>query len=285
MSAHKRGLGRGLAALLGEPKAASDQLQQIPVDKIRPNPFQPRKKFDEETMRELRTSIAEYGILVPLIVREKGDGFELIAGERRWRAAAALQKPSVPAIIRASDDRDTLEVAIIENLQRENLGALEEAAGFAYLMQEYAFTQEQVAERLGKSRPAITNTLRLLSLSDPIKAMLADGRLSAGHGRALLAAPESERFTLAQRAVAEGLSVRALERIAGAAATPERFGPVAEKPLSADEQEFESKLRFRLGTHVALRRAGKGGRIEIRFGGDDELMRLADLLLGEGGAR
>ena len=281
-AAPKRGLGRGLSALLGEPKSAGDELQQIPLEKITPNPFQPRKHFDEASLGELSASIAEYGVLVPIIVRARGAGYELVAGERRWRAAASLQQATIPAIVRESDDRDSLEVAIIENLQRENLGALEEAAGFASLMGEYAFTQEQLAQRLGKSRPAIANALRLLGLSDAIKALIAGGRLSAGHARALLAAPEKDRLTLAQRAIDEGLSVRSLERLCGAVSTPLQSEPNKEfKPPSPEEAEFESRLRFRLGAHVALRRHGKGGKIEIRFANEKELIRIGEVLLGE----
>ncbi|HEY9180870.1 MAG TPA: ParB/RepB/Spo0J family partition protein, partial [Candidatus Baltobacteraceae bacterium] len=219
-SAPKRGLGRGLGALLGDPPATSataaplvDAIRQVPVDRIRPNPHQPRKTFDPQSLDELKASIAEHGVLVPVLVRERGDGFELIAGERRWRACAALQRATVPAIVRASDDRESLEVAIIENLQRENLNALEEAAGFAQLIDAHDFTQEQVAQRLGKSRPAVTNALRLLGLPEPIKALIADGSLSAGHARAILAAPEAQRVELARRSAQLGLSVRALERI------------------------------------------------------------------------
>ncbi|MFZ0573956.1 MAG: ParB/RepB/Spo0J family partition protein, partial [Candidatus Cybelea sp.] len=185
MSAPKRGLGRGLAALLGESvvpiSSSQDIVREIPLTEITPNPFQPRKTFDGAALDELKASIAEYGILVPVIVRRRGNGYELIAGERRWRASAALQRPSIPAIVRSSDDRQTLEFAIVENLQREDLNALEEAAGFQYLIDEHGLTQEEVARRLGKSRPAIANTLRLLALPDSIKAMLADARLSAGH--------------------------------------------------------------------------------------------------------
>jgi len=281
VSVPKRGLGRGLDALLGEAKTER-QVEAVPVELVRPNPFQPRKRFDDATMDELRASIAEYGVLVPVIVRARGDGYELIAGERRWRAAAALRQSTIPAIVRASDDRDTLEVAIIENLQREDLGPLEEASGFAHLMEAYEYTQEQLAERLAKSRPSVANALRLLTLSDAIKALIADGRLSAGHARALLAAPVRDRLALAQRAIAERLSVRQLERLAGAVTTKqtvERSTP--SNPLTAEEQDFESKLRFRLGTHVALRRSGSGGKIEIKFANDRDLIRVADILLGE----
>ncbi len=282
MTVQKRGLGRGLGALLGEgavPVATSHEIvREIPVDEITPNPFQPRKSFDETALDELKTSIGEYGVLVPIIVRRRDDGYELVAGERRWRACAALRRPTIPAIVRASDDRQTLEFAIVENLQRENLNPLEEAAGFQYLIDEYDLTQDELAHRLGKSRPAVANALRLLSLTDQIKVMLVDGRLSAGHARALLAVPEEHRLSLAQRAVSEGLTVRALERLAAAPSTPKSATTARE--LNADERTFESRLRERFGTRVALIRQNRGGRIEFRFTNDDELIRLGDLLLG-----
>jgi ParB family chromosome partitioning protein len=284
MRAPKRGLGRGLAALLGETavpvSSAQEVVRDIPVTEIRPNPFQPRKSFTPEALDELKNSIAEYGVLVPIIVRRREDGYELIAGERRWRACAALLRPTVPAIVRASDDRQTLEFAIVENLQRENLNPLEEAAGFAHLIEEYDLTQEEVARRLGKSRPAVANTLRLLGLADSIKAMLIDGRLSAGHARALLAAPEPLRRTLAQRIVDDGLTVRALERLIGVAPATRSQRPVETRGLSPDERTFESRLREKFGTHVAVIHARRGGRIELRFSNDEELTRLGDLLLG-----
>ncbi len=285
MSAAKRGLGRGLAALLGDsavPVAGSQEVvREIAVTAITPNPFQPRTTFDAGALDELKASIAEYGVLVPIIVRRRGEGYELIAGERRWRACAALLRPTIPAIVRASDDRQTLEFAIVENLQRENLNPLEEAAGFQYLMSEYGLTQEEVARRLGKSRPAVANALRLLGLSDAIKAMLVAGSLSAGHARALLGAPEPARTTLAQRAIDEGLSVRALERLIATAASPPPPARPAARALSPEESEFEARLRARFGTHVALVRYERGGRIELRFSNDEELMRLSDLLLDE----
>lgn len=285
MSAPKRGLGRGLAALLGDaavPTSSSQEMvREIPVGEIRPNPFQPRKHFDAAELDELKASIAEYGVLVPAIVRRRGDGYELVAGERRWRACAALERPTIPAIVRASDDRETLELAIVENLQRADLNPLEEAAGFQYLIDEYELTQEELARRLGKSRPAVANALRLLSLSDSIKAMLVDGRLSAGHGRALLAVPDPERVALATRAADQGLTVRALERLAAVAETPRPKAAPALRALSPEERDFEGRLRERFGTHVAVVRYGRGGRIEFRFGDDDELTRLGDLLLDD----
>ncbi len=286
MSAQRRGLGRGLAALLGEsavPVAGSHEIvREIPVTEIRPNPFQPRKSFDSTTLDELKTSIAEYGVLVPVIVRRRDDGYELIAGERRWRACAALLRPTIPAIVRTTDDRQTLEFAIVENLQREDLNPLEEAAGFQYLIDEYGLTQEELARRLGKSRPAVANSLRLLGLSDAVKTMLVDGRLSAGHARALLAAPEADRVALAQRAVTEGLTVRALERLTAPATKPRSRHVAAQRELSPEERDFEARLRERFGTRVALVHYKRGGRIEFRFENEGELTRLGDLLLGEG---
>jgi len=281
MSQPKRGLGRGLGALLGDvpvptSPGAQEALREVPVARITPNPFQPRSNFDRAAMDDLKSSIEAYGVLVPIIVRRRGENFELIAGERRWRACAELHRPTMPAIVRESDDRDSLEVAITENLQRENLNPLEEAVGFSSLMDEYGFTQEDLAQRLGRSRPAIANALRLLALPDGIKAMLVDGRLTAGHGRALLAAPAVDRLRLAERAVRDGLSVRALERLTGAVKT-QTAGRTRE--LSADEHAFESRLREKYGTHVALVRGGRGGKIEFRFAGEDELLRLSDLLL------
>ncbi|MGH7756822.1 MAG: ParB/RepB/Spo0J family partition protein, partial [Vulcanimicrobiaceae bacterium] len=191
MSAPKRGLGRGLGALLGDDETRPENdLRQIPVAAIRPNPQQPRTNFDAQALVELESSIRELGVLVPIIVRPVGDaGYELIAGERRWRAAAAARLELIPAIVRSADDRASLELAVVENLQRENLDPLEEAMGFAHLIDEYDFTQERLAERLGRSRPAVANALRLLGLSDPIKAALRAGSMSAGHARALLAVP------------------------------------------------------------------------------------------------
>jgi ParB family chromosome partitioning protein len=284
MSVPKRGLGRGLAALLGDaavPVSTSHEIvREIPVTEITPNPFQPRKSFEAAPLDELKASIAEYGVLVPIIVRRREGGYELIAGERRWRACATLQRPTIPAIVRASDDRQTLEYAMVENLQRENLNPLEEAAGFAHLIDEYGLTQEELARRLGRSRPAVANTLRLLGLSDAVKAMLVDGRLSAGHARALLTAPESARGVLAQRAVDEALTVRALERLA-AAGSPKTPSRPTLRALSPEERDFESRLRARFGTHVAIVRYGRGGRIEFRFSSDDELIRLGDLLVSD----
>jgi ParB family chromosome partitioning protein len=294
-TAPKRGLGRGLGALLGDAPVPTspatpapavppgDIIRQIPVEKIRPNPYQPRKSFEPAALEELKSSISEHGVLVPVLVRERGEGFELIAGERRWRATAALQLPTIPAIVRPSDDRESLEVAIIENLQREDLNPLEEAAGIAQLIEAHQFTQEQVAQRLGKSRPSVTNILRLLTLSEPIKALIADGRVTLGHAKALLGAPDSARWPLAQRVANEGISVRALERIVAALLTPQQGKPAApaQRELTPEEREFESRLRTHIGGPVALRRSGRGGSIEIKFSSETDLIRISEILLGE----
>jgi ParB family transcriptional regulator, chromosome partitioning protein len=286
----KRGLGRGLGALLGDaattdvttaphPNAKREGLPQIALTKIRPNPRQPRQTFAAAALDELAASIAAFGVLVPIIVRERADGYELIAGERRCRAAQAAGLETIPAIVRPADDRESLEVAIIENLQRENLDPLEEAMGFAHLMEAYDFTQEQVAERLGRSRPAIANALRLLSLPDSIKALVREGKLSAGHARAILAIPPERRESLARRAVEEELSVRALERLAQDVA-PKRARAKAAQQREADE-EFVERLRYRFATQVRVVAQERGGTIELRYADPSDLMRIVDLLLGD----
>lgn len=292
MSAKRtRGLGRGLDALLGgaplpvapvesTESAQGAELREIPLDRIVPNPFQPRKHFDESALDELKQSIELHGLLVPIIVRPRGDRFQLVAGERRWRACAALQRPTIPAIVREESDRESLEMAIVENLQREDLNALEEAAGFALLIDDYDLTQEEVAQRVGKSRPAVANALRLLSLADAIKALIAQGRLSAGHARALLAAPESQRLALAARAITGELTVRDLERLASGSRAPQpKRTQASQRGLSPEERDFESRLREHFGTRVTLVRSGKGGRIELHFADEKELLDLGDRLL------
>ena len=295
MSAPKRGLGKGLGALLpGGPMAAGARtsaavavappprtgLIEVPVASISPNPHQPRTMFDAGALDELRASIAELGVLVPIIVRKlNGDKYELIAGERRWRATTAAGLETIPAIIREADNRESLEVAIIENLQRENLDPLEEAMGFAHLMEAYEFTQEQVAQRVGRSRPAIANALRLLNLSDAIKALVREGTISAGAARALLAISEDKREAIAKRAAAEGLSVRVLEALAR---EPDPAKPkTAPVKIDAETAAVVDRLRYKFATQVALVKRERGGSIEIRFSDDDELLRIVDVLLGE----
>jgi ParB family chromosome partitioning protein len=286
----KRGLGSGLGALLGDGGTADvttaapppkRDLQQIPIAQIRPNPHQPRTTFEPGALDELRASIAAFGVLVPVIVRERAGGYELIAGERRLRASQAAGLQTIPAIVRAAGDREALEVAIIENLQRENLDALEEAMGFAHLMEAHEFTQEQVAERVGKSRPAIANALRLLSLPDSIKQFVRDGKLTAGHGRALLAMPAERRESMARRAVDEDLSVRALEKLAQDAAPKRTRASVPAQRATTDDDAFVERLRFKFATHVRVVQHERGGTIELRYSDASDLVRIADLLLGD----
>jgi len=284
MSAPNRGLGRGLGALLGQERETVPGLLEIPVASIRPNPQQPRKTFDVGALDELRQSIAELGVLVPIIVRAlpaREGTYELIAGERRWRAATAARLATIPAIVRDADNRASLEFAIVENLQRRDLDPLEEAMGYQHLIDEYHFTQDRLAERLGKSRPAIANALRLLALSDPIQARLRGGQLSAGHARALLAVPLELREGLAARVERDQLTVRDIERIAAGRREPAPRGTAAPKPKSADVREVENRLRYLLGAPVAIVPGTAGGRLEIRYGSTDELIRIVDVLLRE----
>jgi len=282
----KRGLGRGLGAFLDSPTTdvttpPQRGLNHIAIARIKPNPNQPRKTFDANALDELRGSIAEFGVLVPIIVRVSGADYELIAGERRWRAAQAAGLESLPAIVRQADERESLEVAIIENLQRENLDPLEEAMGFAHLMEAYAFTQERVAERVGRSRPAIANALRLLALPDGVKSLLRGGAISAGHARALLALPAERRETMAKRIADEGLTVRAVEQLGQATAAVKRQRATTPAKHSSDDDELLEKLRYRFAAHVNLVPRERGGVIEIRYADAADLLRISDVLLGE----
>jgi ParB family chromosome partitioning protein len=293
MSALKRGLGRGLGALLGDVKPATvtgtlapqpaGGITQVRVDAIKPNPQQPRKVFEPEALAELQQSIRELGVLVPILVRECGDGYELIAGERRWRAAAALRLETIPVIVRDSDDRTSLEVAIVENVLREDLDPLEEAMGYANLIEEYGYTQERVAERLGKRRSTVANALRLLSLPDAIKAEVRTGKVSAGHARALLAIEGELQLATARRVVDEGLTVRDVERIGAELSTTKSRTPrkAPANGKSPDIERVETSLRYRFGTHAAIEPAGQGGRIVLRYTNGEDLIRLVDLLLSQ----
>jgi len=255
---------------------------QIALGEIVPNRNQPRKTFDPETLDELRASIVEFGVLVPIIVRANGDRFELIAGERRWRAANAAGLDTIPAIVRTADERESLEVAIIENLQRENLDPLEEAMGFAHLMEAYGFTQERVAERLGRSRSAVANTLRLLALPDGAKALLRSGAISAGHARALLALPPERRDVVAERIVRDGLTVRAVEELVRPATRVRKTAAPVSRPAGTNDNEaLLERLRYAFATHVALVPRERGGVIEIRYADDVDLLRISDLLLAQ----
>ena len=295
-SPHRRSLGRGLDALLGaEPEAAPDEARQaasagraplaIPVASIRPGRLQPRRRFAPEEIAGLAQSIREKGVLQPVLVRpvagEPGV-YELVAGERRWRAAQQAQLHEIPALVREFADRDTLEVALVENLQRQDLTAIEEARGYQRMIDDFRRTQEEVAEIVGKSRPHVANTLRLLALPLPVQEMLEDNRLSPGHARPLVGLEEAER--VAARIVAGGLSVRETERLAqrvkdgGSAALEGRRRAGAsdrEGNRSADLVALEHDLAERLGLVVEIKAKGETGAVTIRY---KSLEQLDDLL-------
>ena len=302
----KPALGRGLGALLGgAPTAAKppqpgppasvpvatpapvidarERVQRVPLDRIRPCAFQPRKDFPPEALRELADSIREQGIVQPLIVRDRGDHFELIAGERRWRAAQLLNLPEVPIILREADDRAVLELALIENLQRENLNAIEEAQGYSQLMTQFQLTQEEVATKVGKSRAVVANALRLLKLSAVLQGYIRDGRLSVGHAKVVFGlATEKLQQQAAERIIKDGLNVRQTEglvaKLEERAAGPTK--PATITPLTKDAHvaDLENRIREKLGTKVQLRYSQGKGNLEISFFNDDELERILQIL-------
>ena len=278
----KVALGRGLDALipdLSQEKAGSRDFFSCEIDRIRPNRYQPRRHFSETDLDELRRSIAEQGILQPLLVRPDGRGYELIAGERRLRAAKMAGLTAVPVMVKTISDSELLAVSIIENIQRADLNPLEEADAYHRLMTEFSLTQEQVADRVGKGRPTVANFLRLRSLAEPIQASILSGELSMGHARALLSAESGARQLAAwRRVIKEGLSVReteALVRRLKNEAPPEKPVRAPEDPYFSDLAE---RLSRRFGTRVKIQRRGKKGKLEIEFYSDDDLDRLLALL-------
>ncbi|GIU93246.1 MAG: chromosome partitioning protein ParB [Acidimicrobiia bacterium] len=275
MSGRRGGLGRGLEALI--PTGSGSALLQIPVDRIRPNPHQPRSRFDEESIAALAESIAEIGLLQPVVVKEAEDGgYVLVAGERRWRAARRAGLAEIPALVRSGDDRAALTEALVENLQREDLSPLEEAAAYRQLLDDFGMTHEEIGARVGKSRSSITNTLRLLQLPAVIQGMVDRGELSAGHAKALLGL-DDHRYAehVARRAVAEGWSVRQVEEAVRA-----RKGKVAPPRAKVKEVrpveiiELEQRLSDRLGTRVRIDYRNRKGKVEISFGSLDDLERI-----------
>jgi ParB family transcriptional regulator, chromosome partitioning protein len=273
------GLGRGLGALIPTGVVSNDEigLQDIPLSSIRPNPQQPREHFDEESLAALAESIREVGVLQPVLVRPGGDGFELIAGERRWRAARRIGLQTIPAIVRTADDASMLQQAIVENVQREELNPLEEAAAYQQLIEDFSLTHDDVATRVGKSRTTITNTLRLLQLPPSIQRYLKERALRMGHARALLGTPDRAfQEQLAKRAVAEELSVREVEE---AIRTREESRP---KPPTARSTalrppgllELEELLGDYLETRVAITMGPKRGKVEVEFATLEDLERI-----------
>jgi ParB family chromosome partitioning protein len=290
--AMKKGLGRGLDALLGDYTAAPPEgVRQTDVYLIDTNADQPRKTFDEEKLKELADSIARHGMVQPIIVRQNGERFVIVAGERRFRAARLAGLTQVPVIVKALDDAEVMEVALIENLQRENLNPIEEAAAIRFLMEQHDLTQEEVAKRLAKSRPAITNSLRLLNLDDGVQDYVREGKLSAGAARALVAVKDARKQrTLAQEASLRGLSVREVERRAHAANNEEEIRRMkAEQKAEAtrgcssnDLYAAQEQLRERLGTRVAINGTEEQGKLVIEYYSKDMLEGLYELLMRQG---
>lgn len=269
-------MGRGLESLI--PRAeGSDEFRRLKLEDVIPNPNQPRVNFDEDGMDELAASVTEVGVLQPVIVRPLDDGrYALIAGERRWRAARRAGLSEIPAMVRTSDDQGTLTEALIENLQRQDLGPLEEAAAYQTLLEDYGLTHEQVAAAVGKSRPAISNTLRLMQLPAAIQGMVERGELSAGHARALLAIEDAAYAQhVAARAVTEGWTVRQVEEAARARSTQSvPAGGRVREVRPVEIVELEQRLRDRLGSKVNIRYSNQRGRVEIAFGSLEDLERI-----------
>jgi ParB family chromosome partitioning protein len=283
----KRGLGRGLDALIEkvEEKKPEEPVRTLPIDRLHPNRFQPRTHFDDAAIAELSESIRAQGIIQPLVVAPEGDGWAIIAGERRWRAARRAGLEAVPVVIRqVADDRELLELALVENLQRSDLNPVEEAEAYAALQEKFGLSQEEVAARVGKARTTVTNSLRLLRLPDEVLDLLREGRLTAGQARPLLALNDHEaQITLADRAVREGLSARDLERLA--AGPQERKSKKPDRPVEVHTAAAAERLTRRLQTRVEIRRQGKGGHMRIHFHSEEELMRLYDVLVERGDNR
>ncbi|MEZ5330490.1 MAG: ParB/RepB/Spo0J family partition protein [Thermoanaerobaculia bacterium] len=279
MTAKRRGLGRGLDALLDAQPASEPRA--LPISRLRPNRFQPRSRFDETGLEELADSIRAQGIVQPLVVApDSGGDFVIVAGERRWRAAQRAGLAEVPVVVRAvDDDRQLLEMALVENLQRTDLNAVEEADAYRALAEEFGLAQEEVARRVGKSRSAVTNALRLLRLPPEVLDLLREGALSAGQARPLVPLSEERAVELARRAAAQGLSARQIERLAGERRPSSK--PAAR--IDPDTAAAADRLTRRLQTRVDIRRRGRGGRILIRFHDEEELMRLFDLFMQRGG--
>ena len=288
--AKKQALGRGLSALLpDEPAfldgAAAEQVRQLAIDSVRPNPDQPRKLFDPEKLEELTASIRQHGVMQPLVVVEREGGYMIAAGERRWRAAQAAGLKEVPALVRQLDPRQLAELSLIENLQREDLTGLEEAQAFSDLMNGHGYTQEALAERLGKSRSHVANTLRLLNLAPHEKKLLEQGKFSPGHARAILSLEENspERVLLVSAVIKQGLSVRQAEEQAQRLKT-EQAEKASKKPAKKQtatliHEDLARQISRRLGVKTRISGRGGRGRVTLDFNSEDDLQNIVDALL------
>ncbi|MEW5322029.1 ParB/RepB/Spo0J family partition protein [Geobacillus thermoleovorans] len=281
-----KGLGKGISALfdnlsLNELNGKEETVREVSIHDLHPNPYQPRKMFQPEAIEELKQSILQHGILQPLIVRRAPNGFEIVVGERRYRAAKEANLPSVPVVVRELTDEQMMEFALLENLQREDLNPIEEAMAYKMLMDKLHLTQEEVASRVGKSRPHIANHLRLLSLPSDVQKLLMDGTLSMGHGRALLGLKQKSKMKpIVERTIREGLNVRQLEKLIQQANENVSRETSKRKPpeKSVFIRESESLLREKFGTNVTIKQTRKRGKIEIEFFSPEDLERILELL-------
>lgn len=283
----KRGLGRGLEALIPqishindiEEKVSDNMVELISINKIYPNKNQPRKDFERETLLELAESIKKHGIIQPVIVLKKEEGYMIIAGERRWRAAREAMLTEVPCIVKNYDEKQLMEVALIENIQREDLNIIEEALGYKYLIEKYEIKQDQLAIALGKSRPHIANTIRLLQLHPTVLKMIIERRISAGQGRALLGIKdEKKQCELALKIEEQQLNVRQVELLVKAMTSPGNKEPKVKKEKELILREIENNLKVQLGTKVNIIKGNKRGKIEIEYYSEDEFERILEIL-------
>jgi len=281
-SERPQGLGRGLAALIPQRSQPGTGPLEIPLDRIAGNPQQPRIRMDDDALLTLAASIREHGVIQPVLVTETIDGYQLVAGERRVRAARMAGLDRIPAVVRQLADREQLELALVENLQREDLDPIEAARAYRQLIDDYAFSQEDLAARVGRARSTVANTLRLLELHPAVQAAVADGRLTEGHGRAIGGLEPEAQPRLVPTIVDDDLSVRQTEELVRRLKTP-RPDPSAAQPSRTTDPELErveEDLRRALGTKVRMARSRRGGRIVIEFYSDEELSRLYDRLVG-----
>ncbi len=278
MATKKGGLGKGLTALLVENQVETLAPVSLKLTEIIPNKDQPRHTFNEDALRELADSIEQHGVLQPLLVRPMADGsYQLVAGERRWRAAQMAGLKEVPVVVREMTEQEAAALALIENLQREDLNPMEEALGFRSLMETYKLTQEETAAAVGKSRPAVTNALRLLNLPDEVAALVADGKLSAGHARAILAFDtRASQIAAAEKAVADQLSVRAVEKLAQQAKKAPKSAPKTAGARAPFYAEVELALAEQLGRKVKVQEGKKGGQLVLEYYDDDDLKALCN---------
>ena len=294
MAAKKGGLGKGLNALIppsSEDKKAPEKVSSalvsetdketlVNITKIEPNRTQPRKNFDEDALQELSDSIKQFGIIQPLVVQDRKDHYEIIAGERRWRAAKKAGLKEVPVIIKNYTDQEIVEISIIENIQREDLNPIEEALAYKRLLEEFNLKQDQVAERVSKSRTAVTNSMRLLKLSDKVQQMIIDEMISTGHARAILSIEDpEEQYNIAQKIFDEKLSVREVEKLMKNYGKPAKEKKMKDSQLEVIYRDIEEKLKQKLGAKVSINSKGNGaGKMEIEFYTHDDLEKLVDML-------